>query len=168
MKRLFSIILILNVFCYKYVEYPIEKNMDNVVNVITDEKKDYLFILEIPKIKLNCKIYNFNDKRNDVDKNVELLKPFKLPPDNNSIVMLAGHNGNLSVSYFRNLYKLKLNDYVILNYKEKKYVYKIVNIYDVEKTGKLVVKRGDCNHILVLITCKGKNKQTVFISSLID
>lgn len=167
MKRLFSVLLILNMCCYKYVEYPVNKEIKSE-QIKQEIKEDYLLILEIPKLKLNNKIYGLNNKKNNVNKNVELLKPFRPPTEENSIILLAGHNGNSNVSFFNKLYKLKLYDKLIISYKNKKYVYKIVNIYDVMKTGKVVIQKDNYSNILVLITCKGNDKQTIFVSSLIS
>lgn len=166
MKRLFSVLLILNICRYKYIEYPVKKEIKKEIK--EEIKEDYLLLLEIPKIKLKNKIYNLNNKKNNVNKNVELLKPFNPPTNENSIIILAGHNGNSNVSYFNKLYKLKINDKINLTYKNKKYVYQIVNIYDIKKTGKAIIRKENYKNILVLITCKGENKQTIFISSLIS
>ena len=66
------------------------------------------------------------------------------------------------------LYKLELKDKIIINYNQKKYVYQIVNIYDILKNGKAVIKKYNYNNIVVLITCKGNDKQTIYIASLIS
>lgn len=160
MKLLISIFLLLNLLRFRYVYYE-NTVKDNIIN-------EYFFELEIPKINLHKEVYNIGNKENNVDKNIELLKPCIMPNNSNSIILLASHNGNSKVSYFRNLHKLNLNDKVIIKYNQKKYVYQIVNIYDINKTGKAIIKRHNYNNILVLITCKGNNKQTVFISSLIS
>lgn len=165
MKLLISIFLLLNLLRFRYVYYENTIKDNNIRDTI---KNEYFFELEIPKINLYKGIYNIGSKENNVDKNIELLKPCIMPNKNNSIILLASHNGNSKVSYFRNLYKLNLNDKVIIKYNQKKYVYQIVNIYDINKTGKAIIKRHNYNNILVLITCKGNNKQTVFISSLIS
>ncbi len=154
MKNIFKIIIVLfliNSLFYKYTEYNI--------------KEDYLLEISIPKIKLNKKIYNLDDKKNNLNEGLKLLKPLILPNQNNSIIIIAGHNGNSNISHFRNLYKVKLKDEVIINYNNIKYYYEIVEIYDIKKNGTALIK-NNYNNIIVLITCKGYNKQTIFIGKL--
>lgn len=169
MKKLISIILLLNILRFKYIEYRITVKEENkIITKETTNEEKYLLTLEIPKIKLKRKIYNLESKNNNVNKNIELLKPFIEPSNKNGIIILAGHNGNSNVSYFNKLYKLTINDNIIIEYKQKKYVYQIVNIYDILKTGKALIKTSNYNNIIVLITCKGRNKQTIYIASLIS
>lgn len=151
-KILIILICIINLFCHKYLEYNIES-------------KDYLFILSIPKINFERKVYNINDQRNNLNNGVQLLNPLVLPDKENSYVFIAGHNGNSKISYFKNLYKIKLKDEVIITLNEKEYFYEIVDIYDIIKNGKALIK-NDYKNIVVLITCKGYNKQTIFIGKL--
>lgn len=154
MKNIFKIIIVLfliNSLFYKYTEY--------------NTKEDYLLEISIPKIKLNKKIYNLDDKKNNLNEGLKLLKPLILPNQNNSIIIIAGHNGNSNISHFRNLYKVKLKDEVIINYNNIKYYYEIVEIYDIKKNGTALIK-NNYNNIIVLITCKGYNKQTIFIGKL--
>lgn len=95
----------------------------------------------------------------------KLLNPLVLPDKENSYVFIAGHNGNSKISYFKNLYKIKLKDEVIITLNGKEYFYEIVDIYDIIKNGKALIK-NDYKNIVVLITCKGYNKQTIFIGKL--
>ena len=75
MKKLISIILLLNILRFKYIEYriPVKEENKIITKEITNEEK-YLLTLEIPKIKLKRKIYNLESKNNNVNKNIELLK----------------------------------------------------------------------------------------------
>ncbi len=153
MKKIYKIIIIicfLNIFCYKYSEYNIKVS------------KDYLLELSIPKINFTKKVYNLDDKRNNLNDGVKLLKPLILPDKNNSYIIIAGHNGNSKISHFKNLYKVKIKDEVIIDYNNQKYIYEIVEIYDIIKNGKALIKNNYKN-IVVLITCKGYNKQTIYI-----
>ena len=113
MKKIYKIIIIicfLNIFCYKYSEYNIEVS------------KDYLLELSIPKINFTKKVYNLEDKRNNLNDGVKLLKPLILPDKNNSYIIIAGHNGNSKISHFKNLYKVKIKDEVIIDYNNQKYI----------------------------------------------
>lgn len=131
--------------------------------------EDYTAVLEIPKIKLKRGIYSKEDKRNNVNKNIYLIDKTTLPDENNvSHIILAAHSGNSYISYFKNLHKLQIDDNVYFYFNGTKYIYKIIDKYEVEKTG-------DINLILTsesditLITCKyNSNKQIVYVGSLID
>ncbi len=124
MKKLISIILLLNILRFKYIEYriPVKEENKIITKEITNEEK-YLLTLEIPKIKLKRKIYNLESKNNNVNKNIELLKPFIEPSNKNGIIILAGHNGNSNVSYFNKLYKLNINDNIIRFSLDKKVIH---------------------------------------------
>ena len=110
-------------------------NIDTDSHVLNEEstkKKiylNYVAVLEIPKINLKKGLYNYNSIYNDVDKNIEILDNSKMPNKENSILILASHSGNSSVSYFKNLDKLLNGDSVIVYYNNVKYYYRIIDIY---------------------------------------
>lgn len=162
-KSIILIITLLNMLSYKFVNNTSINNTKE-----TKYKENYLFEIEIPKINLKKEVYNLDSELNNVNIGIELLEPLSLPENENSCIILASHNGNSNVSYFNKLYKLKLKDKIIINYNQKKYVYQIVNIYDILKNGKAVIKKYNYNNIVVLITCKGNDKQTIYIASLIS
>lgn len=162
-KSIILIMTLLNMLSYKFVNNTSINNTKE-----TKYKENYLFEIEIPKIKLKKEVYNLDSELNNVNIGIELLKPLALPENENSCIILASHNGNSNVSYFNKLYKLELKDKIIINYNQKKYVYQIVNIYDILKNGKAVIKKYNYNNIVVLITCKGNDKQTIYIASLIS
>ena len=88
----------------------------------------------------------------------------------NGHLILAGHNGNSSVSYFDKLNKLEKNDVVNVFYNNIKYTYKIDNIYEIDKNGTANIKQNKKTTIIALITCKkySDDKQIVFIGNLVD
>ena len=82
--------------------------------------------------------------------------------------MVAGHSGNGRISYFRNLNKLTQDDEVSIFYQGKEYKYKVVNMYDIEKTGTANIIRNKEKTTLTLITCRhNTNKQIVVICELV-
>ena len=92
-----------------------------------------------------------------------------MPDKEKGNVILAGHSGNGRISFFKNLYKLEINDYVSIFYNGSEYKYKVVNLYEIEKTGKANIVRNVEKSTLTLITCKqNTNKQIVYICELID
>lgn len=131
-------------------------------------KEEYIGILEIKKIKLRKGFYKLNSNLNDVDKNIMIVGSSNMPDVNKGNMILASHSGNSSVSYFRYLDKLKKGDIASIYYLGKKYDYKLINYYDVNKNGSVqIIKNNDIN-TLTLITCKKNTvKQTVFIFELI-
>jgi LPXTG-site transpeptidase (sortase) family protein len=92
-----------------------------------------------------------------------------MPDQRYGNVMLAAHSGNARVSYFKNLNKLEMDDNVSISYKGKIYNYKVVNIYDIEKTGKAQIIRNKNVSTLTLVTCRhNTNKQIIVICELVD
>ncbi|HAB66825.1 MAG TPA: sortase, partial [Firmicutes bacterium] len=59
----------------------------------------------------------------------------------NGNVILAGHSGSARISYFKKLDNLSLGDMVYIDYNSKLYSYKVVDIYDIDKTGKAEIIR---------------------------
>ena len=71
---------------------------------------------------------------------------------------------------FTNLNKLGNGDLAYIKYNNVTYTYKIVNIYDVLKTGTVSIYRDKNKSTLTLITCnlKDNTKQTIYIAELIS
>lgn len=181
-------ILSINSEIYNNIQANIykEKNKNNSLTVnidvdyITDTNEEikkptnnpdinYLAFLEIPKINLNQGLLPINSLYNNVNYHVEILKISDLPDKINGNFILAAHSGTSSIAYFRNLYKLKLDDLASIIYNNKKYTYKIVNIYNQTKKGSLNIYRDTNKTTLTLITCTkdDKTNQTVYILELI-
>ena len=90
-----------------------------------------------------------------------------VPDEINGNVILMAHSGTAYISYFNNLKYLNINDHIYLDYNNKTYNYKITNIYDVEKTGSLNIKRNNNKSTITLITCRdNSNKQIVIIGEI--
>lgn len=129
---------------------------------------DYIAVLKIEKIGLEKGLVSKTDSDNNVDKNIQILEESDYPDVENGNVMLASHNGNGSTSYFKDIHKLESNDEVIIYYGGYQYQYKVINSYEVEKTGKINVVRNGEKSTLTLITCKGNDKQLVIICELVN
>lgn len=149
---------------------------NKVSNIIYETKiekriatKEYFAILEIPKIKLKRELYSIEDARNDVELNVLVHKNSIFPTflSNKSNVILAAHSGSGNNAYFKNLYKLDINDKIKLYYNHVIYEYEIKEIEYQNKTGELYLKQ-EYNDTLTLITCtyNDKNTQTIYYASL--
>ena len=134
----------------------------------TKINKEYIGYLEIKKINLRQGFVSKNSRYNNVNYNIQLLGPSDYPDKSLGNVIIAGHSGNSYLGYFKNLYKLKLDDEATITYKGYIYTYKIVNIYNVPKVGKVKVVRDVHKTCLTLITCtyQSKTQQTVYILEL--
>lgn len=143
-----------------------QKNISNI-NYISN---DYDMFIEIEKINLYKGIYNINSDKNNVKYNIEILKDSSMPNVINGNLILAGHSGNGKSAYFNNLKDLTINDEINIYFNKNKYVYKIVNIYEIDKNGIATIKRDSNKSCLTLITCstKDKTKQIIIISELLE
>lgn len=130
----------------------------------------YAGILEIEKIGLSKGFYTKESSLNNVKFNLKVLSQSNYPDEEKGNVIIIGHSGNYSNSYFGNLYQLVKGDTATIQYHNKKYHYKIVNIYDVEKNGMVTIYRDETKSCLTLITCTKDDdtKQTVYIFELIN
>ena len=92
-----------------------------------------------------------------------------MPSEDNGTFILAAHNGNSYLSFFKDLDKLKIDDIVIIHYNNKKYYYSVNDIYEENKNGKININKNIHENILVLTTCSNnKNKQLIIVSKLIS
>lgn len=134
-----------------------------------DYTKYYIGYINIPKIELKRGFTDISSKYNNVNKNIYVLPSSKFPNTQNGNLILASHSGSGSISFFRNLYKLEINDDVYITYDNHEYHYQIKNIYTELKDGDVAIKRNKKKTTLTLITCtKGdKTTQTIYICELV-
>lgn len=132
-------------------------------------KVSYIGVLKIDKINLEKGFVDKNSPYNNVDINIQTLKESDMPDVDKGNVILAGHSGNGRTAYFRNLYKLVKDDIVSVFYNGYEYKYKVVNIYDIDKTGTAHIIRNANKNTLTLITCRDKTeKQIIIICELFE
>ena len=143
---------------------------DNQVEVKEEiiDTTNYVAVLKIPKINLEKGLVSKDSIDNNVEKNIQILNESSMPDKENGNVILAGHNGNGSTSYFRNIHKLSLDDEVSIYYNGYEYKYKVMNSYKVKKTGQVDIVRNNDKNTLTLITCYGEDKQLIVICELIE
>ena len=132
---------------------------------VIDYSKYYVGYLSIPKLNLKKGFTEINNKYNNVNRNIEVIKPSNYPDVNKGNFIIAGHSGSSSVSFFKDLYKLVLDDEVYITYNGNEYKYKIKKIYTDLKDGDVAIRRNQNATTLTLITCtKGdKATQTIYI-----
>ena len=192
MKRNYHISLIIimlsiSLFCCYHIYYHlIDKSNDDLirdyyvanqndveekelVSKITNIKEEYMGILSIPKIKLKTGFYTKDSKKNNVSKNVTILKESILPGDKSSIIYLAAHSGSGYLAYFKDINKLTYEDVINISINKENYQYSIFDIYELPKNGSIMVDRNINENYLVLTTCSNnKNMQLVIVSKMIN
>lgn len=128
-------------------------------------KEEYIAYLKIPKIGLTQGLVSKTSKYNNVDMNIQIINPSDYPNVNNGNLILAAHSGTSYIAYFKNLYKLNIEDEVTVIYNDTEYNYKISNIYTVPKNGNVPIYRDVNQTTITLITCTkdDESTQTVYI-----
>ena len=143
-----------------------EQHDNNLVNK-ESSNYDYIAVLRIPRINLKKGLVSKNSRYNNIEYNVTIHELYSRPDEINGNVILMAHSGTAYISYFNNLKSLRINDHIYLDYNNKTYDYRITNIYDVEKTGSLNIKRNNNTSTITLITCRDNtNKQIVVIGEI--
>ena len=154
--------------------YSIEETEEDIIEepqkveeVKEQIKINYIAVLKIPKINLERGLVDPNSYLNNVNHNLEILEGSNMPDQKNSNLIIAGHSGSARISFFRNLNKLTLNDEIFVDYKNDTYKYKVVDIYEIEKTGTAEIIKNKNTTTITLITCKhNTNKQIIVIAEL--
>lgn len=130
---------------------------------------NYIAVIKIPKIGLERGLYSKDSSYNNVNKNIQILNESSYPDVDGGNFILASHSGNSRISYFRKLDKLETDDEISIFYNGSEYKYKVVNIYDIEKTGSANIVRNASKTTLTLITCRhNTNKQIIVICELVE
>ena len=163
----------------KKVEKVKEVPVSNEVKTIEKEKKKkkqyapidyskYLGVLRIPKIHLKRGFHSTSSRYNNIEYNVTLLKGSTMPNVRNGNLVLIAHSGDAWISFFENLYKLKIGDKAYIDYKGRTYTYKIKKIYTVPKNGYVSIVRNYNRTTLTMITCtkNSDTKQSVYIAEM--
>lgn len=155
-------------------QIDVDESEDNIEEPKEEVKievknEDYVAVIKIPKIGLEKGLYKKESSYNNVNRNIQILKDSNYPDEENGNFILAGHSGTGRISYFRNVYKLSSGDSVSIFYNRSEYKYKVVNMYDVEKTGTAHIIRNANVNTLTLVTCRqGTNKQIIVICELVE
>lgn len=138
-----------------------------VLEEVIDNEEEYFAILEIPSISLKKELFQIADERNNVDRNLLVVKESVFPESSNSNVIIAGHSGNGKVSHFKDLYKVKIGEEIKLYYNNYVYTYQIREIELQNKTGTLYLINNE-KDMMTLITCTKNDKkhQTIYYAEL--
>ena len=129
---------------------------------------NYIATIKIPKINLEKGIVGKESEYNNIEYGIEVLEESDMPDVENGDLILASHSGNSNVSHFKNLNKLELNDIVEIRYKNSSYLYKVIDIYEIDKIGEIRIEKEEVKKTLTLVTCKeNTDKQIVIRCDLI-
>ena len=151
-----------------------EEVREEVQEVVKEQEpvqyESYAGVLNIPNIGFSKGFYSKESSLNNVKFNLKILGVSSYPDQDKGNVIIIGHSGNYNNSYFANLYKLNEGDVASIDYKGRKYNYKIVNIYTDAKDGTVTIYRNENKSCLTLITCtKDDDKtQTIYIFELVN
>ncbi len=169
---LFIGILFSTQFLSFYQEFREEKKVEEFLSSSESSKKEeeYIAVLEIPKLNLKKGFYSYESKKNNVNKNIEVIETSTMPDIENGNLILASHSGTSSISYFKNLYKLEKGDIAFIYYKDRKYAYELIYQYNEKKDGTIAIRTEKNQTNLTLITCDKKNNtlQNVYIFKQIN
>lgn len=136
-------------------------------NAKSQVSESYLGVLEIKKIDFIRGFYSIKSLKNNVNKNIQVVKESTMPSEENSNLIIAGHSGNSYTSFFNKLNKLSIGDIASIYYDGNSYNYTLTNVYEIEKNGLAHIVKKNNVKTLTLITCKkNTNKQLVFIFEL--
>ncbi|MBO6145553.1 MAG: sortase [Bacilli bacterium] len=155
LKKVISIIMIfLSIIILFYNHKEIKDNQDNIDEIIDNKlTSNYDGYISFKNNKLLIKIGTYNDVLN---KNLVLMISNKdIINKEYGNIILAGHNNKY---VFNNLYKLNINDEIIISDFKNKYKFiveekKYVNIKD-----KSILDNIYNDKILTLITCTNNNQ----------
>ena len=155
------------------VTAPVAKNLNTETTYVEEypeleqqiDYSKYVGILEIPKIGLKRGFYGSDNRYNNIQYNVAVIRGSEFPDVDRGNLILMAHSGNAYISYFRYLYKLELGDMAYVTFKGKKYTYTLVNTYDVPKVGQAKIIRNFDKTTLTLITCthNSDDYQSIYI-----
>lgn len=153
-----------------YYNNALKSNMIESMEYVNNSYKEitYEAYLRIPKINLSQPLYSKEDKRSDIDQNIIFVEDSDMPTTENGNVIIAGHSGSSTVSYFKYLHKLEIGDVIYLEYDDEVYKFRVDNRYFVKKTGVVEVIRDTNTKSLTLVTCYGNTKQLVIVANIVS
>lgn len=174
-KKIILILLIITSYiliCHKiYSTYKIT-NPEKIVTKLTEKsiipikKEQPIGKLIIKKINLSEELYSINSPKNNIEEHVTILKQSEEPTQKDSSIFIAAHSGTGKIAYFKDLNKLKINDHIILVYKNITYTYIVKNIWEDKKDGTITIPKEQTNQ-LILTTCSPTKKDYQLIVNCI-
>lgn len=162
--RLIFIIVLFNVCTYSNSSYLVQKKkVDNIIKS-KDELRKYDGYLYIPKFEYKGLIKKGNSNEILDSNNILLVENGSKISDEYGNIVLAGHNNKYVFSI---LYKLIIDDEVIIYDGKTKYVFtiyerKIINIKEIS-----VLDNVYDSKIITLITCTKDNQKRLILRGIL-
>lgn len=130
---------------------------------------NYTAVIEIPSINLKRGVVDSTSNFNSINYAISVDKNSNYPDKEGNFILYA-HSGNSNISFFKNLNKVGINDVVYIYHNGVKYEYKILDKYDIAKTGKAEIYLTNTEKYITLITCNQNKKgyQVVLIGKLFN
>lgn len=164
-KKVLTLIIIVALFILtpEPINEPkkiIKKITPKIININkseqTSQKERPIGKVQIPKINLNKNLYKIGSKLNNVEENVTILES-NLP----SIIILAAHSGTGHNAFFKDLNKLDINDTINLTYTNNNYTYKVINIFEQDKSGYITISEKEYDQLFLTTCSYNENKQLI-------
>lgn len=164
-KKILTLIIIISLFILtpEQINEPkkiIKKVTPKIININkseqTSQKEQPIGKVQIPKINLNKNLYKIGSKLNNVEENVTILES-NLP----NIIILAAHSGTGHNAFFKDLNKLNINDTINLTYTNANYTYKVINIFEQNKSGYITINEKEYDQLFLTTCSYNKNKQLI-------
>lgn len=167
-KIIFPLLILLNIYlllCHQIFEnnYSSKNVLTTDIKVVNSQTNDYFAVLKIPKINLTKPLFSKEDSKNNINQNITILKESSLPDQKYGLLILAAHSGTGPHAYFNNINKLKTDDLIYIIYQGYHYTYKIKDIYEEDKNGKIHIKKYPEQTQIILTTCSTTNNQKQLI-----
>lgn len=162
--RLIFIFLIFNLINFNDSDYAIYK--ENVENIIANKikMKNYEGHLYIPKFEYKSLIKTGEDKEVLDSNNILFLENGSKIEDEFGNIVLAGHNNKYVFSI---LYKLDINDEIIIYEGDYEYVFEIYEKYTIEITDTYILDNVYDRKIVTLITCTNNNQKRLVLRGVL-
>ena len=152
-----------------YRQVKEERNEQNainnsIINNKTNNKYNYIAVLEIPKIGLKRGLVMATKNFKSINYAVSIDNNSKFPDEIGNFILYA-HSGNSKMSYFDNIKKLTNNDVVKVYYENVWYTYQIFDKYEITKGTNLKIYNDGKNKSITLVTCsqEDKSKQIILL-----
>lgn len=151
-----------------YNENKLEEVQEDKVEQVNNTN-NYVAVIEVPTISLKTGIVMSNSSYSTMNKNVSIFPNSDMPTKENGNFILFAHRGSSRVSYFKDIYKLKINEEIYIYYNNTKYTYKIINKYNVSMYDHTPLNKMQDKTIITLITCKknDSNYRTIIVGELV-
>lgn len=143
----------------------------NFENKISNEKSsepiknpklgDEIAIIKIPSIKLNTAVVHGIE--NKYLKHYVCHFETSAMPGQNGNFSLAGHSSYMYNEVFNELYKVKVDDKIIIKTFNDDFIYKITNIFETDSKDLSVLEQNMDKKEITLVTCTNDGKDRLIV-----